>query len=149
MVRFLGTYLLDTGNAPDQNPDPYAGDAISLLLAELSQAGTVLTLKDGLVEMAVSSYNYSGKVTANNQALFGVTAELDWLVKSFDNLAKKLVEITGKEDGPNDAQQLQAFFESLRNFGKKGVGDEYQFHIVVGQDGKILINGKNFPLFGN
>ncbi|MBL0337676.1 MAG: hypothetical protein IPP67_00435 [Rhodospirillaceae bacterium] len=149
LVRFLGTYIFDAGNAPDQNPDPYAGSAISLLLAELSQAGTVLTLKDGLMEMAVSTYSYNGKFKADNQALFGVTAEFDWLVKSFDNLAKKLVEITGKEDGPNDAQQLQAFFESLRNFGKKGVGDEYQFHIVVSQDGRILINGKNFPLFGN
>ncbi len=142
LVGFLGTYLLDTEN-------PYAGNATSSLLVELSKAGTVLTLKDGFIDMAVSSYNYSGKVTADNQAFFGVTAELDWLVKSFDNLANKLVDMTRKEDGPNEAEQLQALFTSLRNLGKKGVGDEYQFHIVVSQDGKILINGKEFSLFGN
>lgn len=145
LVSFLNAYMT-AKTLPQQNL-PRVNET-SLLLSELSKAGTVLTLKDGLMEMAVTAYNYSGQVKADNQALFGITAEFDWIVKNFEKLTAKLNEIAASES-PRDAEEAKSFLELLRNFGVKGAGDDYQFRITVGQDGRFLINGKNFPLFGN
>ena len=120
---------------------PFADD---IVIDMLGKAGTIMSLKDILLEMAVADYKIDGAVKANQDAFLGVTLDVNWVVNNFSRLMDALVKIAGR----GDEQEAKSFLELLRSFGKQVSNDQYQFNIILNEEAQILINDKPFPLFG-
>ncbi|MBL8686843.1 MAG: hypothetical protein JNK86_05185 [Alphaproteobacteria bacterium] len=115
-----------------------------VVIGMFGKAGTVMSLKDILLEMAVADYKINGAVKANQDAFLGVTLDVNWIVNNFSRLVDALVKIAGR----GDAQEAKSFLELLRSFGKQVNNDQYQFNVILNEEAQILINNKPFPLFG-
>jgi len=111
----------------------------------LSQAGTVIEMKDNFIGNDSYRFDINGVVKADMEAMNSATADIQGRFKGLDGLLQK-VRAQAVADAENAAQYRQALerLQMLQKIGaKQGEEDLYLYNFQMNAQGQMLLNGQN------
>jgi hypothetical protein len=122
------------------------GDVLNELRLSLTEARTELRISDGRFEGPRLLLTLAGLLSADAQALWGLSGSIDLSVRGLDALLQTLQ--AGAPPAPANPQR-PSFADQLRAFGQLAAdGQTYHYKFEVNQQGQLLINGQDAgPLF--
>lgn len=116
------------------------GDVLNQLRVSLSEAQTEFRIDDGRFEAPNLLLTVAGTLSADAQALWGVSGEVGLTVQGLD----QLIKFYEAENPPSGAAGMPSFGEVLRSYGVLGQdGKTYIYNLQVNREGQFLINGKD------
>lgn len=117
------------------------GDVLNELRVSLSQAQSEFRIDDGRFEGPSLLVTIAGILSADAQALWGVSGEIGLTILGLDKIIQAYeAEIPAPTQNPS----RPSFGDMLRSIGQLGSDDKtYVFNFVLNRQGQLLINGQD------
>jgi len=129
------------------------GKYLNRLIALLDDNNTALAVDDVSFTSAALSGSTSGKIEANQKALYKASGSVESLLKGLDALMEKLQASVAKgaAEGASEADKSQASFDQGMMMGLTMVqamgtpkGDARSYVFELGEDGSLKMNGVDY-----
>jgi hypothetical protein len=151
-TRAVWTSFLETALSPDAQTPEQSQMAMGMFMASAQQAimesGAQIRVADTRVVMPAGKASLDGTVQADPATPFGATGTLNLEITGLDTL---ISTVSAATTDPQEAQEMQGFFELLRGFSNRETAADGatvdRYALQVTKEGNLLLNGKDFSGF--